>query len=406
MAGRISPTANRLGYRRYEDDFPWMAFTDVWEDTIIGTFSEKLFVVQTGPRAIERCMLMTTDPGDLVLDPTCGSGTTAFVAEQWGRRWIMVDTSRVALAVARTRLMTGRYPYYRLTDPSEGVSNRAELDNPSEGLERQTRDVSRGFVYQRVPHVTLKSIANNPEVRDGLSRDEMDAAITRHAESELLYDRPQVDPRVIRVTGPFTLESISPHRMSPAVSAGGESEAEEHSGRFVDRIIDYLRKAGVQNTVRQERLTFDRLDFWPGGIYIQASGDYTENGVTRTAAVCIGPEYGTVGPELVREAAKEAVKFADLVIVCGFAFDPHVGEESDKLGRLTILKARMNPDLSMGDELLKKTGAANPFMVFGEPDIKIEDAPEDGLVVEIRGLDIYDRTTRSIRNHLIDDIAR
>jgi len=121
--------------------------------------------------------------------------------------------------------------------------------------------------------------------------------------------------------------------------------------------------------------------------------------------VCIGPEYGTVGPELVRDAAKEAVKFADLLIVCGFAFDPHVGEESDQLGRLTILKARMNPDLSMGDELLKKTGAANLFMVFGEPDITIENAPDDKVVVEIRGLDIYDPTTGAIRSHSVDDIA-
>jgi adenine-specific DNA-methyltransferase len=388
-SNRVAATGHSLSYVRYLDDFPAVPLNNLWVDTQSGSGMDKVYVVQTNTKVVERCILLSTDPGDLVLDPTCGSGTTAFCAELWGRRWITVDTSRVALAIARTRLMAARYPYYVLS---------SSQSDPGA--------VSNGFRYQRIPYVTLRSIANNPDIHDGLDRGAIEAAVARHAETEVLYDRPELDSKIIRVTGPFTVESVSPYRMAAGDSSVSERDSKTaETGPFLDRIIDYLRKAGVQNTVKHERLTFDRLESRPGGVYIQAAGDYSENGVTRTAAVCIGPEYGTVGPELVREAAKEAVKFADLLIVCGFAFDPHVGEESDQLGRLTILKARMNPDLSMGDELLKKTGAANLFMVFGEPDITIEDASDDKVVVEIRGLDIYDPTTGAIRSHSVDDIA-
>jgi adenine-specific DNA-methyltransferase len=403
-ADRIAVTGNSLSYIRYLDDFPAFPVTNLWDDTQSGSAMDKIYVVQTNTKIVERCIAMSTDPGDIVLDPTCGSGTTAFVAEQLGRRWITVDTSRVALALARTRLMTARFPYYVLADSSTG---NHPVD-PAGGPRRVTRpgtDVRNGFVYERIAHLTLKAISTCEAVDVATSRQQIDATISRYAESELLYDKPYVDPAVVRVTGPFTVESVSPHRV---VAEGGDAvrpPGRGESTRFLDRIIDYLRKAGVQNTVKQERLVFDRLDSWSGGVYIQAAGEYTESGTSRTAAVCIGPEYGTVGPELVRDAAKEAVKFADLLIVCGFAFDPHVGEESDQLGRLTILKARMNPDLSMGDELLKKTGAANLFMVFGEPDITVEQAPEGKVVVEIRGLDIYDPTTGAIRSHSVDDIA-
>jgi len=260
-------------------------------------------------------------------------------------------------------------------------------------------------VYERVPHITLKSIANNLDIRDGMTRGEIDAAIARHTESEILHDRPIIDSKVVRVTGPLTVESLSPHRVMAADATSEGNLAEQEAGRFVERIVDYLRKAGVQNTVKQERLTFDRLDTWPGGVYIQAAGEYTENEKRRAVAVSIGPEYGTVGPEDVREAAKEAVKIADLLVVCGFAFEPLVGEDARHLGRLTILKAKMNPDLSMGDELLKKTGAANLFMVFGEPDIRIQQTDAGHLTVEIRGLDVYDPTTGVIRSHSTDDIA-
>ncbi len=157
-------------------------------------------------------MLMTTDPGDLVLDPTCGSGTTAYVAEQWGRRWITVDTSRVALALARTRLMCARYPYYLLADSEAGARKEAEITGqlPPGPYER---NVKKGFVYQRVPHITLMSIAQNPDITEGMTREHIDAAIARHAESELLVDQPFEDRKRVRVTGRFTVESLSPHRV-------------------------------------------------------------------------------------------------------------------------------------------------------------------------------------------------
>jgi adenine-specific DNA-methyltransferase len=255
-----------------------------------------------------------------------------------------------------------------------------------------------------VPHITLKSIANNPDIKDGLAQSEIDAAIVRHAETEILNDRPYIDPNIVRVTGPFTVESLSPHRLI-AMDGDGGVQVDNDPGPFIERILINLRKAGVQNTVQNERLEFARLDPWPGGVYVQALGEYNESETTKTVAVCIGPEYGTVDQELVRNAAKEAVKFADLLVVCGFAFEAHVGDEATKLGRLTILKARMNPDLSMGDELLKKTGAGNLFMVFGEPDIKIDLVQDGKAVVEIRGLDTYNPTTGEIRSDTTDEIA-
>ena len=263
-------------------------------------------------------------------------------------------------------------------------------------------------MYERVPHVTLKSIAQNPDIREGMTREEIDAAIARHAETETLFDRPYEDRKIVRVSGPFTVESLSPHRVNvdgpedlPAAEA---IPAALDAGRFIGSILDNLRRAGVQNTKRKERLEFLRLDPYPG-VFVQGVGEYTEAGQARTVAIAIGPEFGTVGPELIRDAAKEAVKFADLLVVCGFAFDPLAGEEASTLGRLTILQARMNPDLAMGDELLKKTGTGNLFMVFGEPDIDVRPVGEGQLQVEIRGLDVYDPTTGELRSSSVDDIA-
>jgi adenine-specific DNA-methyltransferase len=352
---------------------------------------------------------MTTDPGDLVLDPTCGSGTTAYVAEQWGRRWITIDTSRVALALARARLMAAKYPYYLLADSDAGIRKEAELTGqaPPSTMASTSGDIRRGFVYERVPHVTLKSIAQNPEIHEGMTRDEIDRAIMRHAETELLFDRPYEDRRIVRVSGPFTVESLSPHRVmvdGPEDLAAAAPVLAEDAARFIGTILDNLRRAGVQNTKRAERLSFLRLDHYPG-VFVQGIGEYAEGSATKTVAVAIGPEFGTVGPELIRDAAKEAVKIADLLVVCGFAFDPLAGEEASALGRLTILQARMNPDLSMGDELLKKTGSGNLFMVFGEPDIDVQTGADGQLTVEIRGLDVYDPTTGAVRSSSVADIA-
>jgi adenine-specific DNA-methyltransferase len=405
-ARRLRPTGRTLQYVRYVDDFPVVPINDRWESVQIGT--ELTYVVQTGPKVIERCILMTTDPGDLVLDPTCGSGTTAYVAEQWGRRWITIDTSRVALALARTRLMAARYPYYLLADSPEGRKKEAGLTGQMPLGGPTENDIRQGFVYERVPHVTLKSIAQNPDIREGMTRGEIDAAIARHADTELLFDRPYEDRKVVRVAGPFTVESLSPHRVvadSPEDRAAAVRAPVEESGRFVATILDNLRASGVDNRVKGERLRFETLEPYPG-TWLQADGTYAEAGEPKRAAVALGPEYGTVGPELVREAAKEAVRAGfDLLVVCGFAFDAMVGEQADSLGRLAVLRANMNPDLHMAEDLLKKTRAGNLFTVFGEPDLDVCDAGGGNLVVEIRGLDVYDPTSGEIRSNSTDDIA-
>jgi adenine-specific DNA-methyltransferase len=407
-AHRLGVSGNTLWYVRFIDDFPAFPLTNAWDDTVSSFMADKVYVVQTNTKVIERCVLMTTDPGDLVFDPTCGSGTTAFVAENWGRRWITADTSRVAIALARQRLMAAKYAYFVLADSPEGVRRAAEQlgQLPSDTPLPTEGDVRKGFVYKQIPHVTLRSISGNPDLRQGMTRQEIEAAIGRQAERETLYDQPFVDPKTVRVTGPFTVESLSPHRL---LEGAGDSSTygqprSSAGGGFEKIVLENLTAAGVQNTVRGERLKFQSLEPWPG-TYIHAAGEYSENGATRRAAICIGPEYGTVGVELVREAAKEAAKFFDLLVVCGFAFEARVGEETKQLGKLTVMKAAMNPDLAMGGELLKKTGSGNLFMVFGEPDIEVRAVAGDEVVVEIKGVDVYDPTTGELRSHSTDDIA-
>lgn len=408
-ANRIIEEKTVISSVYYFDDFPYEEISSNWTDT--GPELHKTFVVQTSPMVIERCILMTTDPGDLVLDPTCGSGTTAYVAEQWGRRWITIDTSRVALALARTRLMAAKFPYYLLADSPEGIKKETELTGQTPPDYKTENDIKKGFVYKHVPHTTLKSIANNPDIKEGMTREEIDAAIARYAETETLYDQPYEDNKRIRVTGPLTVESLAPHRVIATDEARPTTEVEAQKeagvGQFETMILDNLKKAGVENTIKNERLKFDRLEPYAGE-WLHVEGEYTEkDGNTRRVAVCIGPEYGTVGAELVKEAAKEAVKGIgfDLLIICGFAFDPHVSEEAKRYGKLAILITRMNPDLSMGDELLKKTSAGNLFMVFGEPDVDIRKQKDNKVVVEIKGVDIYDPTTGEIRSNSTDDIA-
>ena len=411
-AGRVLFEGSSIRYLRLQDDFPVFPLSNIWLDIggVQSRTDPKVYVVQTATSAVERCILMTTDPGDLVLDPTCGSGTTAYVAEQWGRRWITIDTSRVALALARTRLMAAKFPFYYLADSADGIAKERALTGltpppyPTEG------DIRKGFVYKRVPHVTLKSIANNPDIVEGMSREKIDAAIARHAESETLFDQPYEDSKRIRVSGPFTVESPSPHRV---LSTGddnfdGTLSAEEtaRQGDFSTMILDNLRKSGVQNTIKNERLVFDQLEAFPGK-WINATGEYTDaDGESHRVAVSLGPEHGTVGPNQVKEAAKEAVRGIgyDILIVCGFAFDPHVSEEAKRYPNLTVLPTRMNPDLGM-EELLKKTGAGNLFMVFGEPDVEIERDADGKVVVRIKGVDVYDPTTGAIRSNSTDDIA-
>ena len=467
---RIYPKGNNIFWKRYADEFGYVPMDNMWNDTTAtGTRKsagdEKIYIVQTMTKVIARCILMTTDPGDLVLDPTCGSGTTAYVAEEWGRRWITIDTSRVALALARTRLMGAKYPYYLLADSPEGVMQEAKLANdPNRAVNTKTSgDIKKGFIYERVPHITLKSIANNPEIDDiyakwqkhleplraeinsltgenweeweiphlesanhssanestkyqaaiekwwELRRErqaEIDVAIARHSGGEILYDKPFEDKKRLRITGPFTVESLSPHRVLSSDEKTNDRLSQPESLPFEKMIIENLKKAGVQNTVKEERLKFDWIESYAGE-WIHAEGEYVENGETKRAAFSIGPEHGTVGPELIKEAAKEAVQGVgfDLLIVCGFAFDPHVSEERTRYGKLTVLSARMNTDLTMGDEVLKKTGAGNLFTVFGEPDMNIETQPDGKVVVEVKGVDVYDPTTRLVRSNSTDEIA-
>jgi adenine-specific DNA-methyltransferase len=399
IAGRLFFSADALRYKLFFDDYPVQELSHLWTDTQGAT--DKEYVVQTSHKVVERCLLMTTDPGDLVLDPTCGSGTTAFVAEHWGRRWITIDTSRVALTLARTRLMAARFPYYLLADSPRGGGE------PRRWPTENGRDLRNGFVYQRLPHVTLKSIATNPDIHEGMTREQIDAAIRKHAETEALFDRPYEDRNLVRVAGPFTVESLSPHRTLSAPENGDEPR---RAPDFVITILDNLRKAGVQNTRRNERLVFDRLDPCPGE-YLQAEGAYVANGQTRRAAVCVGPEFGAVSPDLQAAAAREAHRGRgfDLLVVCGFAFDPQVTEEGRGVEKqaagVKVLLVRMNPDLAMGDELLKKTGAGNLFLVFGEPDVVIEKQSDGRLVIEVRGVDVFDPTTGENRSSGTEDIA-
>lgn len=419
---------------------------------------------------------MTTDPGDLVLDPTCGSGTSAYVAEQWGRRWITMDTSRVALALARARLMGARYPWYILADSREGQLKEAEI---TRSLPAETPTYNRlrhGFVYKRVPHITLKSIANNAEIdtiweafqqkleplraalNEALGRNqgweeweipreagagwpaeakaahkdwwtqriarqkEIDASIAAKADTEYLYDQPYEDKARVRVAGPFTVESLSPHRV-PAVdfddslfdeleAAEGRRKAGERveSADFAEMILENLKKSGVQQAHKADRLVFTAIKPWPGrfvcaeGRVRQASegeGDTLADSPERRAAILVGPEYGTVSRPDITAAAREAMEAGfDLLIVAAFNFDAHASEFA-RMGALTVLQARINPDLHMPD--LASTGAGNLFTVFGEPDIQAHDEG-DGLVsIELAGVDMY--KAGQIESSDADDIA-
>ena len=409
IARRVIVPDESPRYVLYLDDLPLQGLNNLWTDTLGAT--DMVYVVQTANKIAERCLLMTTDPGDLVLDPTCGSGTTAYVAEQWGRRWITCDTSRVALALARTRLMAAKYPYYLLADSPEGIRKEADLTGKVPPEYKTGGDIRKGFVYRRVPHVTLKSIANNPDIKERMTREQTDAAIARHADTEILYDRPYEDNKCVRVCGPFSVESLSPHRVLSTADENQDGTVSEQEGRkqqdFSTMILENLKKAGVQNTRKSERLSFDRLEAYAGA-WLHAAGEYSDaSGKSRRVAVSIGPEHATVGPQQVKEAAKEAVQGVgfDMLVVCGFAFDPHVAEEVKRYGKLTVLPTKMNPDLAMGDELLKKTGAGNLFMVFGEPDVEIKKQKNGQFVATIKGVDVYDPSTGQIRSASTDDIA-
>ena len=509
-AGRLEATIARLGYVRYLNDFPVVQVNNRWQDVAASFMSGKVYVVQTSPTVIQRCTLMTTDPGDLVLDPTCGSGTAAYVAEQWGRRWITIDTSRVALALARSRIMGARYPYYLLADSREGQRKEAELSSKAPSETPTYGDVRQGFIYERVPHITLRSIVNNAEIDviyeriqplvetaladlnkallghatpfdvktggrsgkvidftalgsgpvtlpsgesapvngflewevpreaeqgwDDATREaharfwearidrqrEIDACIAARAEYEHLYDKPYHDNKKVRVAGPFTVESLSPHRLASldendelviAEAATAYDLGADVSRRdFAHVILENLRTAGVQQARKAARITFSSLEPWPGEL-VCAEGRYLEgrDGKERRAGIFIGPEFGTVSrPDLVRATREAADAGFDALIACAFNYEAHA-TEFNKLGRVPVLKARMNADLHMADDL-KKTDTANLFVIFGEPDIDVEpaigdDSEDDWIQVRINGVDVFDPSAGEVRSDGPEGIA-
>jgi adenine-specific DNA-methyltransferase len=452
--------ASGVGYVRYLDDFSALPLTNIWTDTVGQSQygGAKTYVVQTGLKVIERCILMATDPGDLVLDPTCGSGTTAYVAEQWGRRWITIDTSRVALALARARVMGARYPYYLLADSREGHIKEAQMQGrvPSDAPTRG--DVRQGFVYERVPHITLKSIANNAEIdviweqsqqtieplraklnaaldttwqewqiprephkhwpdfvknlhtdwwEQRIARQKaIDASIAAKAEFESLYDKPYEDKSKVRVAGPFTVESLSPHRvlaLDEDESFLAEYDDPRDAANFVQVILDNLKTSGVQQADKNAKITFSSLVPWPGRL-VCAEGRYTDaDGREHRAGVLIGPEFGTVSrPDLVAAAREAGDAAFDVLIACAFNYDAQSSEFS-KLGRIPVLKARMNADLHMAEDL-KNTGKGNLFVIFGEPDITI--LPEgDDIRVKVNGVDVFHPGTGEVTSSDPDEIA-
>jgi adenine-specific DNA-methyltransferase len=479
---RVMRAGKTIRFKKFFDDFGAIALTNFWTDVGGGIASRadpKVYVVQTSATIIERCLLMTTDPGDLVLDPTCGSGTTAFEAEQWGRRWITIDTSRVALALARARIMGARYPFYLLADSRDGQLKEAEVTRNAPSSQPAQGNIRHGFVYERVPHVTLKSIANNAEIDviwdqwqakleslreklnaalgtnwqeweiprefttettkgtkleklDSSSRSscsswlkewwhariarqqEIDKSIAAKAEFEYLYDKPYSDNKKVRVAGPFTVESLSPHRVlgvddddeliDPNVAESASDYAEKQT--FPQMIMENLKTAGVQQAHKKDKITFTALTPWPGAL-VCAEGRYLEGdentGTEKRAAIFIGPEFGTVTrPDLVSAAREAGDANFDVLIACAFNYEAHT-TEFNKLGRIPVLKARMNADLHMSADL-KNTGKGNLFVIFGEPDITL--LPEgDKLRVKVNGVDVFKPQTGEVISDGADGIA-
>ena len=530
-ADRIVMLNTSLRYKRFFQDYPIKAIYNIWTD--LGGATDMSYVVQTATKLVQRCLLMSTDPGDLVLDPTCGSGTTAYVAEQWGRRWITIDTSRVALALARSRIMGARYPYYLLADSQEGQQKEAEITRKAPSSQPAYGNIRQGFVYRRVPHITLKSIANNAEIdiiydrlqsqvdaalaalnaaleghakpfavdtggRKGQKLDftdasevtlpsgesakanallewevprelpedwpdsakvphealwqariarqkEIDASIAAKADFEYLYDKPYEDRAKVRVSGPFTVETLSPHRMLGFDQDGREidtiREARAPYGvgqDFAGIMLENLKTSGVQQIDKARRIEFTSLTAWPGP-HIDAEGRFLDQSTAKShkeaqqpksaqqiqdhrgqyeveqlddaaaekrAAIFIGPEFGTVTRPHLIEAAREAAEMGtDILIACAFSFDAQASDTS-KYGRMPILKARMNADLHMVDDL-KNTGSGNLFVVFGDPDIDvlIDEDDADTIRIKVNGTDVYDPKTGQIRSNEPDELA-
>ena len=412
IADRLYSTGNTLQYRRYHEDFPVVFLTNNWIDTGSGSFLEsQIYAVQTPTKVLQRCLLMTTDPGDLVLDITCGSGTTAYVAEQWGRRWITCDTSRVAITLAKQRLMTATFDYYQLANSQEGVGS--------------------GFKYKTVPHITLKSIANNPEFREGMNRIQIEQAINKYADQETLYDQPLIDKSRVRVTGPFTVEAVPAPTVKPIDDVINPPVADQSIARSGETLRqsewrDEMLKTGIRGKNGQYIL-FSRVEALPGTRWLHADAETKPNDLGANTVkesggtydkpmrvvISFGPEHAPLEQRHVTQAIEEAqtlVPKPKLIIFAAFQFDPEAAKDIDETNwpGVTLLKAQMNMDMQTED-LKKKRASNDSFWLMGQPDVALrridQGENKDKWEVEVFGFDYYNTKTGNIESGNVEKIA-
>ena len=405
LADRLIGFNADVRYKRWADDFPCKILTASWQDT--WGEQDKVYAVQTASRVIERCILMATDPRDLVFDPTCGSGTTAYVAEQWGRRWITCDTSRVAISLAKQRLMTAPYDYYELAHPDEGVSS--------------------GFSYKTVPHVTLRSIVNNPDIKEGMTQAEIDAAIAGHAPQETLYDQPLVDRGKRRVTGPFSVEAVPAPAVKPIddVDDAEPLPADDTVARSGETLRqsdwrDELLRTGIRGKGGQF-IRFARLETLPSYRYLHVDGESLPNkdgtdsireGPAQAAqrvVVSFGPEHAPLEQRQVNQALQEAETLRPsprVIVFAAFQFDPEAAKDIDETNwpGMTLLKAQMNADL-LTEDLKRKRASNESFWLIGQPDVQVETIADGKHRVSVQGFDYYNTKSGDVESGGQDKIA-
>ena len=380
---RLSATEEgTLRWKQYEDEIPGKEINAAW--TNLAAPQDKRYIVQSPDRTIERCILMTTDPGDLVLDPTCGSGTTAYLAEKWGRRWITIDTSRVAIAVARQRLATSKFDYFLLQDSPAGAKREADLPGANPLTPSGTRDISKDFVYTRIPRVSAATLAYGTE------------------EYIYLVDQPERNPRKTRVCSPFTVESDS---RAVALSPDAEATPEHHS-TTKEEILEALPQAGIR--FGKDRWAVTDLEPWPHSAIITHTATLREkkSGTTKKAAVYIAPEDASTSTSHIRQAAREVPNMMperDTLLVISFSYEaPATDREYLQMGTVQVIRAEANGDLKI--QGMKHSPGDNSFVVVGEPDVELRTLNDGKLEVEVRGVDTYDPKENSVRGGSVKDI--
>lgn len=367
--GRLITKGKKVYYKRRFSDYPIKGRTNIWDD--LGGASNMQYVVQTNVTAVQRCILMTSDPGDLILDPTSGSGTTAYVAEEWGRRWIAIDTSRIALNISKSRLLTSVFHFFKLHDSVNS-------------------DIRQGFIYKTAPHKMMSEIARGEE-----------------GGQEILYDQPEIVKDTLRVSGPFTVESLQTFEPYSPNETSSRNSQNEDFGSFEQRIFDHLKSAGIKNGIKNEQAVFIRVEQLADS-FLHAEGFYLDGqGVEKKAYFHIGPKFGTVAKQAVNEAVKSCRQRgdADWLIILGFSFESDIANQNVTMsvGSFEVTKVRMHDDL-MQEGLLKKDKKAASFVTIGEPDVQLR---KDGVdcIVEVKGLDIYDPIKDVVKARNIEDIA-